>query len=179
MSTFDKKAVRQHIRAAIAALGNEHKSRASADISAQVAATAELREAHTIALFASLADEPQTTALIEQAQRDGKRVVVPRIEGDNMEFYDIAEGLCEGAYGIMEPTAAMPVDASEIDVMVVPGVAFTRQGARLGRGKGFYDRYLSRQGFRAFTIGICYRCQVVDTLPIEPHDKTCHTIISE
>ena len=95
-----------------------------------------------------------------------------------MNFYDISEGVSEGAFGIMEPIATTPIEPSEIDVMIVPGVAFTRQGARLGRGKGFYDKYLSRNGFRAHTIGVCYPCQIVENLPTEEHDRVLDCVIS-
>ena len=94
-----------------------------------------------------------------------------------MEFYDISEGLKEGYFGIMEPIAATPVAPSEIDVMVVPGVIFTREGARCGRGKGFYDRYLANEGFRAYTIGVCYPCQIVEELPTEEHDRKVDKVI--
>jgi 5-formyltetrahydrofolate cyclo-ligase len=95
-----------------------------------------------------------------------------------MEFYEISNGLQRGKFGIMEPTASTPIDPSEIDAMIVPGIAFTRQGARLGRGKGFYDKYLSRKGFRAYTIGVCYPCQVVDNIPTEEHDKQLDLVVT-
>jgi 5-formyltetrahydrofolate cyclo-ligase len=103
---------------------------------------------------------------------------VPRIEGEDMNFYDISEGGSEGAFGIMEPIATTPINPSEIDVMIVPGVAFTRSGTRLGRGKGFYDKYLSHNGFHAYTIGVCYPCQMVAELPTEPHDKQLDLIVT-
>ena len=178
MSALDKKAVRQMVRAEIAKLSSEEKNRLSADIFTKICRLEILQRASTVALFVSLADEPQTASAIEQLSLH-KRVVVPRIEGDEMEFYDISEGLERGAFGIMEPTAATPIEPSEIDVMVVPGVVFTRHGARCGRGKGFYDKYLSRNGFRAYTIGVCYPCQIVDELPSEPHDKPLDEVIYE
>ena len=68
--------------------------------------------------------------------------------------------------------------AADIDVMVVPGVAFTSVGDRLGRGKGYYDRYMAREGFRAQTIGVCYSCQLCDELPVEEHDRRVDRVIS-
>ena len=59
----------------------------------------------------------------------------------------------------------------------VPAVAFTRRGERLGRGKGFYDCYLSREGFRAYTVGVCYSHQLLDTLPTEPHDRRVDEVV--
>ncbi len=170
MTTLDKRTIRRAVRAEIAKLSSSEKKSLSSQIFSAIAELQEVRQASVIALFASLADEPQTTAIIEQLAQS-KRIVLPRIKGDEMEFYDISEGLHEGAFGIMEPVATTPIEPSEIDVMIVPGVAFTREGARLGRGKGFYDKYLSLNGFRAYTIGVCFPCQIVENIPTEQHDK--------
>lgn len=177
MTTTEKRTLRRAVRAEIAKLSTSDKERLSAHIFSKITALQEVTQASTIALFASLPDEPQTAAIIEQLAQS-KRIVLPRIEGEEMEFYDISEGLHEGAFGIMEPIAATPISPSEIDVMIVPGVAFTRKGARLGRGKGFYDKYLSHSSFRAYTIGICYPCQIVEELPTEPHDKILDKVVT-
>ena len=176
MALATKREIRMAVRAEIAKLSNEEKRALSLQIFSKIAELKEVEQASAIALFMALPDEPQTAAFIEQLSRY-KRVVAPRIEGEEMEFYDIAEGVEVGAFGIMEPIAATPIEPSEIDVMVVPGVAFTRYGARLGRGKGFYDKYLSRNGFRAYTIGVCYPCQLVEELPAESHDKTIKLVV--
>ena len=178
MSSLNKKAVRQMVRAEIAKLSKDAKMAISDSIFDTICHLEEVQNASTIALFVSLADEPQTATAIEQLSLH-KRVVVPRIDGEEMEFYDISEGLERGAFGIMEPIASTPIEPSEIDVMIVPGVAFTLEGARCGRGKGFYDKYISRSGFRAYTIGVCYPCQVVEELPTEPHDRVLDKVIYE
>ena len=178
MTTTDKRTLRKVIRAEIVKLSDNEKLSLSAHIFSKLANSKEVEKASVIALFISLADEPQTTAFIEQLLGKNKRIVVPRIEGEEMNFYDISEGVSEGAFGVMEPIATTPIEPSKIDVMIVPGVAFTRQGARLGRGKGFYDKYLSHKDFRAYTIGVCYPCQVVEGLPSEPHDQILNQIVS-
>jgi 5-formyltetrahydrofolate cyclo-ligase len=167
MILTDKRTLRQAVRAEIAKLSPKEREALSSHIFSKLAELSEVKEASVIALFISLADEPQTANFIEQLSLQNKRVVVPRIESEEMNFYDISEGVSEGAFGIMEPIATTPIEPSEIDVMIVPGVAFTRQGARCGRGKGFYDKYLAREGFRAYTIGACYPCQVVEHIPTE------------
>ena len=176
MLSIDKRAIRAEVRARIAALSAEEKEALSSQIFNKIENLNEIKNASVVALFISLDDEPQTAAIIERFSLK-KRIVVPRIEGDEMNFYDISEGLCRGAFGIMEPIATTPVEPSEIDVMIVPGVVFTREGARCGRGKGFYDKYLSRSGFRAYTIGVCYPCQIVDSLPTEEHDKVMRDVV--
>ena len=178
MILTDKRKIRQAVRADIAKLSDEEKKHLSAQIFSELYNSNKVSNASVIALFISLPDEPQTANFIEQLLSKNKRVVVPRIEGEEMNFYDISEGVSEGAFGIMEPIATTPIEPSEIDVMIVPGVAFTRQGARLGRGKGFYDKYLSHNSFRAYTIGVCYPCQVVENLPTEPHDKQLDLIVT-
>ena len=178
MNTTDKRTLRKEIRAEIATLSIEKKQSLSSQIFSKIATLSKLEEASVVALFVSLSDEPQTATFIEQLLQKNKRVVVPRIEGDEMNFYDISEGVEIGAFGIMEPTATTPIKPSKIDVMIVPGVAFTLNGARCGRGKGFYDKYLSHSDFRAYTIGVCYPCQIVENLPTEEHDKVLDRVIS-
>ena len=178
MNTTDKRTLRKEIRAEIAKLSAEEKLALSSQIFSKLANCNEICDASVVACFIALPDEPQTATFIEQLLYKNKRVVVPRIEGEEMNFYDISEGLEKGSFGIMEPTSKTPIEPSEIDVMIVPGVIFTLDGARCGRGKGFYDKYLSREGFRAHTIGICYPCQIVENLPTEEHDKTLDCVIS-
>ena len=178
MNTPDKRTLRREIRAEIAKLSAEEKTAFSTQITNKLAELPTLRTASVVAIFASLQDEPQTAALIELLQGENMRVVVPRIEGEEMNFYDIAEGVEIGSFGIMEPTSQHPIEPSEIDVMVLPGVVFTLEGARCGRGKGFYDKYLARDGFRAYTIGVCYPCQIVEELTTEPHDKNLNLVIT-
>ncbi len=177
MNANPKRTLRRAVRTEIAKLSAEAKTQYSSQIFSRLATTNEIQNARVVALFVSLDDEPSTTDIIEQLSLH-KRVVVPRIEGDEMEFYDISEGLQQGAFGIMEPLATTPISPDEIDVMVVPGVAFTRNGNRIGRGKGFYDKYLSRRGFRAYTIGVCYPSQIVENIPTEKHDKTLDSVVT-
>ena len=177
MISTKKRDIRRSVRAEIAKLSAVEKQMLSAQIFSKLSTSSIIEEASVVALFISLSDEPQTAEFIEHLLLQKKRIVVPRIEGEEMNFYDISEGLAKGAFGIMEPVATTPIEPSEIDVMVVPGVAFTLDGARCGRGKGFYDKYLSRNGFRARTIGVCYPCQIVESIPTEEHDKVLDKVV--
>ena len=98
-----------------------------------------------------------------------------------MRFYDYVPGeLCRGAFGIAEPSAAeRPCDPADIDFIVVPGVAFTAAGARMGRGRGYYDKYLSQSGFRGVKAGVCYAHQLVGELPVEPHDVFMDYVVTD
>lgn len=176
MDKMEKKEIRRSIKSRTLALKSEQALRQSEAVVELLLQILAQRKPQVVALFAPLRDEVQIGSLM---QRIECRVVVPRVEGDEMEFYDLASGaLAEGAFGIMEPQCGEPIEPRKIDVMVVPGVAFTPSGDRLGRGKGFYDRYLSREGFRAYCVGVCYPHQVVDELPVEPHDRRMDEVIS-
>lgn len=129
-------------------------------------------------LYHSLKDEVDTHAFIRKWSRE-KRILLPVVTGDDLELrlYTGPEDLTVGAYGIEEPTGALFTDYSTIDLIVVPGVAFDRDGNRLGRGKGYYDRLLPRIP-SAYKIGICFPFQVVDEVPAEPFDIRMDEIIT-
>ena len=123
-------------------------------------------------------DEVSTDYALGAWSAMNKRIVVPRVEGDIMRFYDYSpERMQEGAFGIMEPMGDIEVTPEEIDLIIVPARAFTRSGIRLGRGGGFYDKYMSQSTFRANKIGIAYECQIFDTLPYADHDIMVDTVV--
>lgn len=84
-----------------------------------------------------------------------------------------------GTYGIPEPSPSFPIDPETFDAIVVPGLAFGRHGGRLGQGSGFYDRFLPRLRADALRIGVCYEWQVLDTVPLEPHDVPMTHVVTE
>ncbi|WP_302604127.1 5-formyltetrahydrofolate cyclo-ligase [uncultured Alistipes sp.] len=168
---MNKKELRAEMKRLNRALTGEERRVASGRIFAGIAALPEFAAARCVGLFCALGDEPDTSAALAAWCRQ-KRIVVPRVEGETMQFYDyMPESLCCGAFGIAEPVPGASVcPPGDIDLIVVPGVAFTPSGVRLGRGKGFYDRYLTQPGVRALRFGVCYPHQLVGELPAEPHD---------
>ena len=160
------------------ALDSRQRLRASAAIFSAVERLPEFRAARTVAVFAALPDEPATDEVLAR-WASTRRVVLPRVEGDAMRFYACRpDALVFGAFGILEPQGERPCPAGEIDLVVCPGVAFTADGRRLGRGRGYYDRYLGDPAFRGFRVGVCYAHQVVDDLPVEPHDVRMDRVIT-
>lgn len=139
----------------------------SVQVWAQVADLPAYASAHVVMAFASMPGEPDTDGLFARLERDGKVLVLPRIVGDHIEAALPGDAMAAGVWGIREPTGTA-IDPASIDLVVVPGVAFTIAGARLGHGKSYYDRFLPQ--VRATTVGACFDEQLVDELPMEPHD---------
>lgn len=180
---MDKKKLRRQIKEQVLALTRAEQSAQSLQIVEHVKALIEERKPRVVALFSPLKDEVQILPLAESLPASC-RVVLPRVDDradgtPEMEFFDYEPmALADGAYGIAEPQGDKMCAAEEIDLMVVPGVAFTREGVRLGRGKGYYDRYLAREGFRAYTVGVCYACQLLQELPSEEHDRRVDIVVA-
>ena len=136
--------------------------------------------ARTVGLFCSLSDEPDTAEALVQWGAV-KRIVVPRVEGDVMRFYEYdPRTMRPGAFGIAEPgPEARLCEPRELDLVIVPGTAFTAAGARMGRGRGYYDKYLAQPEVHAVKIGVCYAHQLVGELPSEPHDVAMDCVITD
>ncbi|HGQ8230509.1 TPA: 5-formyltetrahydrofolate cyclo-ligase [Streptococcus pneumoniae] len=128
------------------------------------------QEAKVIASYLSFPHEFQTQELIEQALKDGKKVLIPKTyPKGRMDFvvYD-SQQLVKTSFGLLEPQGDLEVvDASQIDLIHVPGLAFTTDGYRIGYGGGYYDRYLEQ--FSGHTLSTIYPCQIQDFIP-ENHD---------
>ena len=141
--------------------------------------TSLFRHASCIAIYHAIPGEVQTAGFIEKWYQD-KKILLPVIEGNDLRLLPYAgkEALKAGVFGILEPAGDTPsIPEEEIDLIIVPGVAFDRQRNRLGRGKGYYDRLLST--LHAPKIGICYDFQLQDTIPVEPFDRRMDRIITE
>ncbi len=137
-------------------------------------------DATTIGIYAATPDEVDTYAIMEDLIWDSKkRIVVPKVEGDSLKFYQITsfKQFEPGAYGIMEPTVTTPVELSEIDLMFVPLVAFDASLHRIGYGKGYYDRTLAHCS--AKKIGLAFSFQEVNDIMSTEHDVPCDIIITE
>ncbi len=143
--------------------------------------TIEYSEAAAIALYSPIHNEVCTEAVLHAAHVSGKKVAYPRVRGDHLDFIEVDElsDLQPGAFGVLEPVGSTCVSASDLDMLVVPGVAFDLEGYRLGYGKGFYDRALHCGLSRGTLVGLCYEFQLVAELPIETHDIGMDLLITE
>ena len=178
----DKKTIRTQIKCKTLAMSQAERLREAENVVERLKQYVSTLRPKVLAMFYPLSDEIDILPIAEFVHTSGGRVVMPRMEcgGESrMEFYDFyAEQTSSGSFGVMEPQAGEPIGVEQIDLMIVPGVAFTSQGERLGRGKGYYDRYMAREGFRAQTIGVCFAHQLLLTLPIETHDRRVDMVVS-
>lgn len=137
------------------------------------------QQASCVALYHAIPGEVQTALFIEKWYKE-KTLLLPVIEGNDLRLVPYAgpNSLKAGIFGILEPTdETQMIPENQIDLIIVPGVAFDRAHNRLGRGKGYYDRLLS--GLSAPKIGICYDFQLIDVVPTEPFDRKMDLIITE
>ena len=151
-------------------------------ICGKIIGSEQYKNASEIYAYMALPDEVALIDVIKQAILDGKRVALPKIISKDdgvMEFYylDSQKALGEqtsgGAYGILEPDETLPAspDSTSKTLILVPGRAFTKEGDRLGRGKGYYDRFLAKKRLPNVTIaGVCFGFQILETLPVEEND---------
>lgn len=164
-----KSELRRKMRDKKKSLGKETLIDKSRSATACLAAMERYRGARIVMLYHPLWDEVDIRPFISSALADGKRVILPTISGDDIIPVEITLDTewVTGDFGIFEPKGA-PY-AGEIDIVVVPGTAFDREGNRLGRGKGYYDRFLALHP-ESHRIGLCFDFQLVDSVPREPFD---------
>lgn len=177
---MDKAEVRKRMRELKRAVPIEEKLRRSDAVMRRVEALPAWQKAHVALLYWSMADEVQTHAFVERCYRD-KVVLLPCVDGDELRLRQYTGPDCMTAgeqFGIGEPTGPEWIDLDAVELIVVPGVAFDRQGNRMGRGRGFYDRLLKSTP-RALKVGVAYDFQLLDAIPVEPHDVKMDCVISE
>ncbi len=140
-----------------------------------------VKKAEKEMVYVSVQGEPDTRELIEKLIEAGKIVYAPRIEDGKIIPYrlnNISE-LETGLYEIPQPLRTETVNPEDLDVIVVPGVCFTSSGARLGRGGGYYDRFLAKLTEETDTIGLCYSFGIENNLPCERHDIKVKKVVTE
>ncbi|MCL6636573.1 MAG: 5-formyltetrahydrofolate cyclo-ligase [Alicyclobacillus sp.] len=138
-----------------------------------------------VGLYRALSAELDTHALADVLTGQGWRVAYPVAGADgSLAFYEAtpATPWRQGRFGIWEPDAAAGaclVPAATLFAVVLPGLAYTRSGLRLGYGGGYYDRWLAQPAVRAWRIGMCFACQLAECLPVAGHDEPVHWLVTE
>jgi len=153
----------------------------SFDLQERFLATPEFRDAATLALYSPIFNEVYTEKVAGTCRNVAKRLAYPRVSGDTLEFVELGErdGLEPGAYGILEPAGGCALSLSDIDLVLIPGVAFDLHGRRLGYGKGYYDRALTGHPKGLLLVGFAFELQVVERLPEDPHDVRIDLLVTE
>jgi 5-formyltetrahydrofolate cyclo-ligase len=182
-----KAALRREALDAVRALPSSERAAASGRLLERLTEWPSWRNAKTVALFCGTRDEVDTEGVIRAALAEGKTVLLPRTEEEHagkprlvfLPVGDYDRDLVEGAFGILEPREEAPAEPPpEPDLILVPGTAFDERGGRVGRGKGFYDRWL--EGRAATRAGLCFDAQILrKKLPLEAHDQLLDAVVTE
>ncbi|CAN5441434.1 MAG: 5-formyltetrahydrofolate cyclo-ligase [Actinomycetota bacterium] len=181
MTTADAKGpLRRRVRELRLQLGADYRQRATQIACERLLSMPEVAAARRVALYAALGPEADPSVTLPLLLERGIVAVFPRVVGALLEFAPASSlaDLHPGYMGVMEPKSPA-IDASVLDVIVVPGVAFDRDGGRLGQGGGHYDRTLARLGSETFRVGFCFSCQIVDRVPREDHDEFLDALVTE
>lgn len=180
-----KKALRASVIARRDALDAETRRRDSQAITAKLLALPEYRAAGVVCAYASFGGEFDSAAFCSDVVASGKRLLLPRINRaarmlELREVKNLGGDLVAGVWGIREPAGRCPVvPSSAVEFLLVPGVAFTATGERLGYGGGFYDRLLSGLNAKTPRVVAAFALQVVDSIPTGPNDQRVHLIVTE
>ena len=177
---MDKKALRAEIKAKKRAMTEEQIAATSDALAQQLYAHPAYKEAKSIFGYLSYNQEVRTMPMLEQAQKDGKRVAVPKVIDDTMIFIwlDDLSRVELGYCNIPEPIDTGPEAIDETALVMMPGLAFDPTGRRCGYGGGFYDRYLEQHPNHP-TIAMCYGFQMFDELETDPHDIPVNYVLSQ
>ncbi|MGH2683142.1 MAG: 5-formyltetrahydrofolate cyclo-ligase [Actinomycetota bacterium] len=179
--SWEKADLRARMRALRAAVPLEERLRLAVAVEERVFALPVMAPARTVLLFYSFGSEVETSEMAKRVHQEGKRLLLPFLEAERMEAAEVLpeDELVPSGYGPREPARRVAVDPSEVDVVIAPGLAFDREGYRLGYGGGHYDRYLSRIGPGALRIGIGFAAQLVERVPREPADERLDLVVTD
>ncbi len=179
-----KAETRRYLRQTLAAISPETRQSRSTAACSLVAGTPEFAAARIVMLYLSMPQELDTAWLALRCWQMDKTVVVPKVSWDQkrmlpIEITSLTSGLATSSYGAREPIADKPIPADMIDLVIVPGLGFSRQGHRIGRGMGFYDRFLGQDNFLGIACGLGFEEQVLEQLPLQPHDIPMTLLVTD
>jgi 5-formyltetrahydrofolate cyclo-ligase len=167
----------------LASMSASERAAKSVGILERIFVRPEYQAARTIMAYYSFGTEVETAELLRRCIENKQRLVLPRIQSADNSMHahiiaDLGRDLACHALGFCEPRPDIPQAALEsIDLVLVPGLAFSPDGLRLGRGQGYYDRFLARTP--AFRIGLAFDAQIIPVLPADAHDQRVHAVLTE
>lgn len=179
-----KKALRKQLRAMLAEIPPEQLHARSLAACRLLCEQPEFRRAEVIMITLSLAHELDTTPLALRAWQEGKRVLAPKVSWEQrrmlpIEIRSLISDVTESPTGVREPITGIPFPVVDIDLVTVPGLAFDGSGNRLGRGRGFFDRFLSHPDFKAVACALAFEEQLVDEVPVSSHDVPVNMLVTD
>ena len=179
-----KETIRRELRQNLANMKDGVRQELSARACRLLLGLEEYGRAKTVMAYIPLPDELDIAAVLNSAWNNGKVVVTPRIIWERHKLipivtHNLDSDLTRGRHGLLEPAGTEEIPLSEIDLAIIPGVGFDRRGHRMGRGGGFYDRFLARPKLGAMTVGITFAQQVLEELPVLSHDQAVDVIVTD
>jgi len=179
-----KKELRRRLQAVLTSIPPatlSERSRVAADL---LFNEPEYRRAEVMMVYLSHTQEADTTRIVLQAWQDRKRILAPQVSWESkamipIEIRNLDIDVARNGIGLREPIEGPPIPIELIDLVIVPGLAFDGAGNRLGRGRGFYDRFLARPNFRGIACGFALEAQIVDAIPAGPHDMKIDMLVTD
>lgn len=165
----------------------QNKDELSRQIVARCMSLPEYQNAKTVLFYIDVRSEVRTRNDLANALQSGKKIVVPYCVDGELELFHLesTDELAVGMYKILEPKAelreiaAKKVDVKEVDMIIVPGVAFDRRGGRTGHGKGYYDKMLEHARPDTPLVALAFECQIFDEIPMQDHDVFMDKVVTE
>ncbi len=176
--------LRTEMKATLAAMTEQDAKTKSYAACKSLLALSEYRDAQVIMLYLPIPEEVDTAEVALHAWQTGKTVLTPKVSMAQrhlmpLEIKSLDDDLTAGQFGILEPTNGQVWPLEDIDFIIVPALAYDRNGGRLGRGGGFYDRFLAHTEVKAVTCGLAFSEQLVDELPIHAHDYPVQILVTD
>jgi 5-formyltetrahydrofolate cyclo-ligase len=185
MSDMNSKAdVRRHLKQLLAGMNEADRHRKSIAACGHLAGSPEFAAARVVMLYLSTPHELDTAPLALKCWQAGKTVVVPKVSWDQrrmlpVEITSLQTGITTTGPNIREPIAGKPIPLDLLDLVVVPGLGFSSNGYRIGRGMGFYDRFLAQPDFIGLSCGLAFHEQIIENVPVLDHDVPLGMLVTD
>lgn len=184
MPESTKAEIRRRLRETLTGMTDAERHRKSLLACQLIAGSPEFAAARVVMLYLSMPNEVDTAPLALRSWQAGKTVVVPKVAWDQrrmlpMEISSLHGHVTTAGTGVREPAGGKPVPVNLIDLVIVPGLGFTNAGYRIGRGMGFYDRFLAQNDFIGVSCGLAFEEQILQSLPVLDHDVPLAMLVTD
>jgi 5-formyltetrahydrofolate cyclo-ligase len=181
---MDKAQLRHELKSRLVELTDKQRSDQSKIACQNLINTEQFQQAAVIMVFLSLPHEVDTTPIILHAWQQEKAVAVPKVSWQQrhmipVEITSLETGLSTGEGGLQNPVTGVPTPIEDIDIVITPGMAFDKNGNRLGRGGAYYDRFFGSKQLKAVKFGFAFSQQIVDSVPVHEHDMAVDFLVTD